>query len=127
MDAFDGFHERVGDIAGDYAEWIWSQVSEGDAVYAVPQDTGPMGNPLANSSEVIVTGSIDLPRSFGATGVHPSQIDSSDVDRLFLPVRGAPHLTGARDEVPDLRDRPVLNRRRRLARRQGEVGEPAAR
>jgi hypothetical protein len=46
-------------------------------------DTGPMGNPLAKSGEVIVTGSIDLPRSFGATGVHPSQIDSSDVDRLF--------------------------------------------
>jgi len=41
--------------------------------------------PLANNGngEVIVTGSIDLPRSYGATGVHPSQIDSSDVDRLF--------------------------------------------
>ena len=51
----------------------------------------------------------------------------SDVDRLLLPVRGAPHLAGARDEVPDLRDRPVLNRRGRLARRQREVGEPAAR
>ncbi|GAA1520770.1 hypothetical protein BJ978_002679 [Agromyces terreus] len=39
--------------------------------------------PLADNGEIIVTGSIDLPRSFGATGVHPSQIDSSDVDRLF--------------------------------------------
>ncbi|KQM83418.1 hypothetical protein ASE68_09460 [Agromyces sp. Leaf222] len=41
--------------------------------------------PLANNGngEVIVTGSIDLPRSYGATGVHPSQIDSSEVDRLF--------------------------------------------
>lgn len=46
-------------------------------------DHGPMGGALAQSGEVIVTGSIDLPRSFGATGVHPSQIDSSDVDRLF--------------------------------------------
>ena len=46
-------------------------------------DQGPMSDALAKSGEVIVTGSIDLPRSFGATGVHPSQIDSSDVDRLF--------------------------------------------
>jgi hypothetical protein len=46
-------------------------------------DHGPMGNSFASSGEVIVTGSIDLPRSYGATGVHPSQIDSSDVDRLF--------------------------------------------
>ena len=41
------------------------------------------GTPLAQSGEIIVTGSIDLPRSYGATGVHPSQIDSTDVDRLF--------------------------------------------
>ena len=46
-------------------------------------DQGPMSDALAKSGEVIVTGSVDLPRSFGATGVHPSQIDSSDVDRLF--------------------------------------------
>ncbi|MBK5248877.1 MAG: extracellular solute-binding protein [Actinomycetales bacterium] len=31
------------DISGDYAEWIWSQVSDGEAVYGVPQDVGPMG------------------------------------------------------------------------------------
>ncbi|WP_156891287.1 hypothetical protein [Agromyces subbeticus] len=42
-----------------------------------------IGNPLAAPGEIIATGSIDLPRSYGATGVHPSRIDSSDVDRLF--------------------------------------------
>ena len=46
-------------------------------------DQGPLGNQIANAGEIIATGSIDLPRSYGATGVHPSQIDSSDVDRLF--------------------------------------------
>ncbi|MGR0317803.1 hypothetical protein [Agromyces sp. ZXT2-3] len=46
-------------------------------------DQSPLGQQLAPSGEIIVTGSIDLPRSYGATGVHPSQIDSSDVDRLF--------------------------------------------
>jgi multiple sugar transport system substrate-binding protein len=34
----------VGDLSGLYPEWIWSQVSDGDAVYAIPQDAGPMGN-----------------------------------------------------------------------------------
>ncbi|HZL05032.1 MAG TPA: extracellular solute-binding protein [Coriobacteriia bacterium] len=32
------------DLSGQYAEWIWSQVSDGEAVYAIPQDIGPMGN-----------------------------------------------------------------------------------
>ncbi|WP_232497199.1 hypothetical protein [Agromyces humatus] len=46
-------------------------------------DQGPLGNQITSAGEIIATGSIDLPRSYGATGVHPSQIDSSDVDRLF--------------------------------------------
>lgn len=46
-------------------------------------DHGALGTPLAPSGEIMVTGSIDLPRSYGATGVHPSQIDSAEVDRLF--------------------------------------------
>lgn len=46
-------------------------------------DQGPLGNQITTAGEIIATGSIDLPRSYGATGVHPSQIDSSDVDRLF--------------------------------------------
>ncbi|MEI5582267.1 MULTISPECIES: hypothetical protein [unclassified Agromyces] len=46
-------------------------------------DQGALGTPLAPSGEILVTGSIDLPRSYGATGVHPSQIDSADVDRMF--------------------------------------------
>ena len=33
-----------GDISDKYADWIWSQVSDGDAIYAVPQDVGPMGD-----------------------------------------------------------------------------------
>ncbi|WP_241842934.1 ABC transporter substrate-binding protein [Agromyces albus] len=32
------------DIAGDYVDWAWDQVSPADEVWAVPQDVGPMGN-----------------------------------------------------------------------------------
>ncbi len=45
-------------------------------------DQGSLGQ-QGGQNEIIVTGTIDLPRSYGATGVHPSQIDSGDVDRLF--------------------------------------------
>ncbi|QIN83479.1 extracellular solute-binding protein [Rubrobacter tropicus] len=31
------------DLKGDYAEWTWEQVSDGDAVFAMPWDSGPMG------------------------------------------------------------------------------------
>ena len=30
------------DYKNDYASWTWAQVSEGDAVYAMPWDSGPM-------------------------------------------------------------------------------------
>jgi len=81
-------------LPADRAEPFDQLLSRGGISHGVPTtsnalilptlpDSGPMGNPLAKSGEVIATGSIDLPRSFGATGVHPSQIDSSDVDRLF--------------------------------------------
>lgn len=33
----------AGDVAGDYTEGAWKDVSSGDAVYAIPVDGGPMG------------------------------------------------------------------------------------
>jgi len=30
-------------VKNDFVKWTWDQVSQGDAVYAIPQDTGPMG------------------------------------------------------------------------------------
>ena len=29
-------------IKGDYVDWAWKQVSDGDKVYAIPVDAGPM-------------------------------------------------------------------------------------
>lgn len=47
-----------------------------------------------NTGETLVTGSFDLPSSFGSTGAHPDRIDSSDIDRLFEAEDAAPS-TGA--------------------------------
>lgn len=30
------------EVEGDYPEWVWSQVSQGDSVYAIPVDAGPI-------------------------------------------------------------------------------------
>lgn len=32
------------ELQDQYAEWIWDQVSDGEAVYGIPQDVGPLGN-----------------------------------------------------------------------------------
>jgi hypothetical protein len=52
---------------------------------------------------------------------------NSGIDRrdLFAPVLFAPHLAATRDEVPYFHYRLVGDRRRRLTRRQFEVGSPA--
>ncbi|MGH1548605.1 hypothetical protein ACRAWB_05290 [Leifsonia poae] len=42
-----------------------------------------VSSPLTQTGEILVTGSIDLPRGMGATGAHPDRIDSSDIDRLL--------------------------------------------
>lgn len=77
------------------AEPFDQMLSRGGVSHGVPTTTNALilptlpdhgslgGTPLAASGEIIATGSIDLPRSYGATGVHPNRIDSSDVDRLF--------------------------------------------
>lgn len=31
------------EVADSYPDWVWDQVSEGDAVYAIPVDAGPIG------------------------------------------------------------------------------------
>lgn len=32
------------DLADQYVPWVWNQVKQTDGVYAIPQDSGPMGN-----------------------------------------------------------------------------------
>jgi hypothetical protein len=48
---------------------------------AIPRQ-GPSG-PITSTGEIMITGSIDLPRSLGATGQHPNLFDSSEMDRML--------------------------------------------
>lgn len=48
---------------------------------AIPQPDATA--PLTSTGEILVTGSIDLPRGMGSTGANPQHLDSSDIDRLL--------------------------------------------
>ncbi|MEY2849047.1 MAG: hypothetical protein RI885_1714 [Actinomycetota bacterium] len=51
---------------------------------SIPESGDQLLAPLTTSTgEIIVTGSIDLPRSFGSTGVHPTMFDHPDVDAII--------------------------------------------
>jgi hypothetical protein len=49
---------------------------------SIPSAPDAMG-PLTSTGEILITGSIDLPRSLGATGQHPDHYESPDMDRMF--------------------------------------------
>jgi multiple sugar transport system substrate-binding protein len=49
-------------IAKDYVPWTWSQVSEASKVWAVPQDSGPMG--LLYRSDILQQNGIAVPKTW---------------------------------------------------------------
>jgi hypothetical protein len=44
---------------------------------------GSTSGPLADSGEILITGSFDLPRSLGSTGQLPNHFDSSEMDHML--------------------------------------------
>ena len=48
-----------------------------------PSSSDQLLSPVTATGEIMVTGSIDLPRSFGSTGAHPALFDHPDVDALI--------------------------------------------
>ncbi len=44
---------------------------------------GPTTGPVSGTGQVLMTGSIDLPRSLGVSGLHPSRYDRADIDSII--------------------------------------------
>ena len=44
---------------------------------------GTTSGPLTSTGEIMITGSIDLPRSLGSTGAHPNLFDSAEMDHML--------------------------------------------
>jgi len=74
------------DISGDYADWIWSQVSEGDAVYAVPQDIGPMGN--LYREDLLSAAGIELPTTWEEFGQAARTYREANPDKYLTNMPG---------------------------------------
>jgi multiple sugar transport system substrate-binding protein len=52
----------AGAIARDYVPWTWAQVSEGSKVWAIPQDSGPMG--LLYRKDILAKYGIAVPKTW---------------------------------------------------------------
>ncbi|MBA3529151.1 MAG: extracellular solute-binding protein [Propionibacteriaceae bacterium] len=50
----------AGDVKDQFPAWVWSQVINGEKVYAVPQDTGPMG--LLYRDDLLKAAGIEPPK-----------------------------------------------------------------
>ena len=51
------------DIKDQFTPWVWAQVSNGDSVYAIPQDAGPLGN-LYREDLLTTAGITDAPATW---------------------------------------------------------------
>jgi hypothetical protein len=45
--------------------------------------TGPLTGPVNSTGEILMTGSIDLPRSLGMNGLNPARYDRPDIDAVI--------------------------------------------
>jgi hypothetical protein len=54
---------------------------------SIPSASDATG-PLTSTGEILVTGSIDLPRGLGSTGQHPDHYDTAEMDRMFDQAEG---------------------------------------
>lgn len=52
------------ELEGEYAEWIWDQVTQDDAVYGIPQDVGPLG--LLYREDLLTAAGIEPPATWDA-------------------------------------------------------------
>jgi len=50
------------EIKSQYPDWVWSQVTTGDAVYGIPQDVGPMG--LLYRDDLLKAASVEVPKTW---------------------------------------------------------------
>ncbi|MFT2692811.1 hypothetical protein [Clavibacter zhangzhiyongii] len=59
-----------------------------------------MQQALNSTGEIIITGSIDLPRSLGSMGTHPDRFDTADMDRILEQGDDHDHAHAGSDSEP---------------------------
>jgi multiple sugar transport system substrate-binding protein len=82
------------DLEDDYASWTWDQVSEGDAVYAMPWDSGPMA--LLYRKDIFDEYGIEVPSTWDQFAQEAEKLHKADPETYladFTPEDGG-WLTG---------------------------------
>jgi len=77
------------DYKSDYAAWTWDQVSEGDAVYAMPWDSGPMA--LLYRKDIFDKYGIEVPTTWDQFAQEAEKLHKADAGTYladFSPVDG---------------------------------------
>jgi multiple sugar transport system substrate-binding protein len=66
------------DVKNDYVDWTWSQVSEGDKVYAIPQDSGPMA--LLYRKDIFDKYDLKVPKTWDEFASEAKKLHEADPD-----------------------------------------------
>jgi multiple sugar transport system substrate-binding protein len=69
------------DVKGDYSPGTWSQVSQGSAVYAIPQDVGPMG--LVYRKDIFAKYNLDVPKTWDDFAAAAQKLHQAD-PKVFM-------------------------------------------
>ena len=64
------------DVKQDYVGWTWSQVSEGDKVYAIPQDSGPMA--LLYRKDIFDKYGLEVPKTWDEFASEAEKLHKAD-------------------------------------------------
>ncbi len=69
------------EVKDDYADWAWDQVSEGDSVYAIPQDSGPMG--LLYRKDIFEKYNLEVPTTWDEFAAEAEKLHKANPD-IFM-------------------------------------------
>ncbi|MFK0287523.1 ABC transporter substrate-binding protein [Streptomyces sp. NPDC090499] len=84
----------AGGLKDDFVDWTWKQVSVGDKVYAIPQDTGPMG--MLYRKDVFDHYGLSVPKTWEEFAAQGRKLHSatSGIAMTNLPDNDAPNWLG---------------------------------
>jgi len=63
-------------VKGDFVPWVWNEVSQGSAVYAIPGDTGPMG--LYYNSKLFAKYHLAIPKTWTQYAADAAKLHHAD-------------------------------------------------
>ncbi|HEY9522062.1 MAG TPA: extracellular solute-binding protein [Thermopolyspora sp.] len=79
-------------VKGDYAEWAWSQVSDGDKVYAIPVDGGPMA--MLYRKDVFDKYKLEVPKTWDEYRKAAEKLHAADPGRYITAFGISPDAAG---------------------------------